>query len=116
MSDWLAVSSPSRAPMPWTYIRSGRLAVSAGSFCRSEPAAALRGLASGALPASIRASLNSAKALDGMKTSPRTSISAGKPLPLSCCGISLMVRTLWVMSSPVVPSPRVAARTSTPSR
>ena len=28
----------------------------------------------------------------------------------------VMVATLWVMSSPVVPSPRVAARTSTPSR
>ncbi len=27
-----------------------------------------------------------------------------------------MVATLWVMSSPVVPSPRVAARTSTPLR
>ncbi len=114
--DWLSVSSPSRAPMPWTNIRSGRLAVSAGSFCRSEPAAAFLGLASGALPASISASLNSAKALDGMKTSPRISISGGKPLPVSSCGISLMVSTLWVMSSPVVPSPRVAARTSLPSR
>ena len=47
--------SPSRAPMPCTNICSGRFAVSAGSFCRSEPAAALRGLASGALPASISA-------------------------------------------------------------
>ena len=44
------MSKPSRAPKPWTISRSGRVAVTRGSFCRSDPAAALRGLANGALP------------------------------------------------------------------
>ena len=43
------MSKPSRAPMPWTTMCSGRLAVTLGSFWRSEPAAALRGLAKGLL-------------------------------------------------------------------
>ena len=76
-SDCRAALKPSRAPTPCTTIRSGRLAVTRGSFCRSEPAAALRGLANGALPASTSAALSSAKPATGKNTSPRTSSSAG---------------------------------------
>ena len=59
--------------MPWQTIPSARVAVMRGSFCRSEPAAALRGFANGVLPASAHASLNSSKACVGKNTSPRTS-------------------------------------------
>ena len=52
-------SKPSRAPMPWTTMCSGRVAVMRGSFWRSEPAAALRGLAKGLSPASTRRALSS---------------------------------------------------------
>ena len=58
-------SKPRRAPMPCTTSRSGREAVTRGSFCRSEPAAALRGLANGALPCSTMPALTSAKAATG---------------------------------------------------
>ena len=95
-------------------MRSGRVAVTRGSFWRSEPAAALRGLANGALPASTRPALSSAKAATGKKTSPRISTLSGWSDPASRCGMPSIVRTLWVTSSPVRPSPRVAARTSRP--
>ena len=36
-----------------------------GSFCRSDPAAALRGLANGALPSATSCSLSAANVLDG---------------------------------------------------
>ena len=101
--------------MPCTYMDSGRLAVSAGSFCRREPAAALRGLANGALPSSTRWALTVWKSWVEMKISPRISIWRGISSPRSCCGMVAMVATLWVTSSPVVPSPRVAARTRRPS-
>ena len=101
--------------MPCTIIRSGRVAVTRGSFCRSEPAAALRGLANGALPASTSAALRSAKSSTGKNTSPRTSSSAGHVVAGAAgSGTRLRVRTLGVTSSPVRPSPRVAARTSRP--
>ena len=63
--------------MPWTSIRSGRDAVTAGFFCRSDPAAALRGFANGALPASTRLSFSASKPATGKNTSPRTSSTAG---------------------------------------
>ena len=96
-------------------MRSGRVAVTRGSFWRSEPAAALRGLANGALPASTRLALSSAKAADGEEDlaadlDPLGTVAS----PASRCGMPSMVRTLWVTSSPVRPSPRVAARTSRP--
>ena len=50
----------------------------------------------------------------GRNTSPRTSRRVGMLSPRSFNGIARMVRTFEVMSSPVVPSPRVAALTSTP--
>ena len=87
--------SPSRAPTPCTTIRSGRLAVTRGSFCRSEPAAALRGLANGALPASTSEALSAAKPSTGKKTSPRTSSSAGTSVARAAgSGPSSRVRTL----------------------
>ena len=113
------ISSPVRAPIPCTSIRSGRAAVFRGSFCRSEPAAVFRGFAYGALPAATRAAFSSSKPATGKYTSPRTSTCSGcgaspGPPPASVCGTPWMVRTFSVTSSPVRPSPRVAARTSRP--
>ena len=94
----------------------GRSAVTAESFWRRDPAAAFRGLANGFFPSDTIFSLSFLKSADEMKTSPRTSSSAGWFSPANFCGIEAIVRTLWVTSSPVVPSPRVAARTNTPLR
>ena len=38
------MSNPTRAPMPWQSMVSRRDAVTRGSFCRSDPAAVLRGI------------------------------------------------------------------------
>lgn len=59
------MSKPSRAPMPWTTMWSGREAVTLGSFWRSEPAAAFLGLAKGLSPASTRRALSPSKASIG---------------------------------------------------
>ena len=104
--------------MPWQTMPSARVAVTRGSFWRSEPAAALRGLAKAGLPASVIETLSRSKALVGRNTSPRTSTSFGtgnSSLVLSRWGTESMVFTLGVTSSPVRPSPRVSARTSRPS-
>ena len=93
-----------------------RDAVIRGSFCRSEPAAELRGLANAALPASSSDSFSLPNASTGMNTSPRTSSTAGCPVPESRAGMEEIVRMFGVTSSPVRPSPRVAALTSAPSR
>ena len=113
-SDWVRGVKPRCLPSPCTIIDSGRLAVTRGSFCRSDPAAALRGLANGALPASTSVALSASNAATGKNTSPRTSSSSGTAAPDSRAGTTERVRTLPVMSSPVRPSPRVAARTSRP--
>ena len=102
--------------MPCTIALRARDAVTRGSFCRSEPAAELRGLAKAALPASSSDSFSFPNASTGMKTSPRTSSTAGWPEPFSRAGMAAMVRMLGVTSSPVRPSPRVAAPVSAPSR
>jgi len=93
-----------------------RLAVTAGSFCRSDPAAVLRGLAYGAWPAATSFSLSAAKSATPMNTSPRISMTSGwvAGSPPRRCGMLSIVRTLADTSSPVRPSPRVAARTSRP--
>lgn len=105
---------PSWAPMPCTTMCSGRVAVTLGSFWRSDPAAALRGLAKGLSSAATSRAFSSSKPSMGKKTSPRISTRAGMFSPFSRCGISAIVRTLGVMSSPVRPSPRVAARVRRP--
>ena len=111
-------SKPSRAPMPWQTIPRARVAVTRGSFCRSDPAAAFRGFANTGLPASVIAVLSRSNASTGRNTSPRTSSSRGtgnSSLAASRCGTESIVLTLGVTSSPVRPSPRVSARTSRPS-
>ncbi len=100
--------------MPWMMASRAREAVIRGSFCRSDPAAELRGLAKAGLPASSRDSLSLANASTGMNTSPLTSSTAGCPEPASRAGMEGMVRMFGVTSSPVRPSPRVAALTSAP--
>ena len=105
--------------MPWQTIDSAREAVTRGSFCRSDPAAELRGLANGALPAATSDSLSASNASTGRNTSPRTSTHPPAPgtprTPSAGAGSTRIVRTLGVTSSPVRPSPRVSARTSRPS-
>lgn len=59
------MSKPSRAPMPCTTMCSGLVAVTLGSFWRSEPAAALRGLANGLSPASTSRAFRPSKASIG---------------------------------------------------
>ncbi|MNV70096.1 hypothetical protein D3C71_1630380 [compost metagenome] len=86
------------------------------SSWRRLPAAALRGLAKVLPPASAWAALSRSKPALLMYTSPRTSSTAGQPLPCNLSGMLRTVRTLALMSSPVVPSPRVAPCTSWPSR
>ena len=61
------VEAPSRAPMPWQTIPRSRDAVTRGSFWRSEPAAALRGLANTGLPASVIDTLSRSKASTGQE-------------------------------------------------
>ena len=87
------------------------MAVTCGSFWRSEPAPLLRGFAYSGSPASSRSVLIRANSAFGMKTSPRTSIDA---VADSRSGTALIVRRLAVTSSPVVPSPRVAPWTKRP--
>ena len=106
--------TPSAAPNECTHRRSGREAVTFGSFCRSDPAAALRGLAKGFCSAASSPSLSCSKARTGRYISPRISTIAGGSSSVRRFGTPTTVRTLAVMSSPVRPSPRVAARTSTP--
>ena len=103
--------------MPWQTIPRSRVAVTRGSFWRSEPAAALRGLANIGLPASAIDAFSRSNASAGRNTSPRTSSRSGtgnSSVPVSRCGMGSMVFTLGVTSSPVTPSPRVRARVSRP--
>src|SRR6266498_1043864 len=100
--------------MPCTIMPSGRVAVTRGSFWRSEPAAALRGLANGAFPSATRRSFNSSNTRTGRYTSPRTSRSSGTSAPVSRMGTSPIVLMLGVTSSPTRPSPLVDKRDSQP--
>ena len=83
----------------------GRLAVILESSWRKLPAAALRGLAKVLPPLSAWAAFRRSKPALLMYTSPRTSSTAGQPSPCSLSGMLRTVRTLALMSSPVVPSP-----------
>ena len=85
------------------------------SSWRRLPAAALRGLTNTFSPAANALAFIVSKPPLGMKTSPLTSKRAGQPEPRRTSGMALMVRTFSVISSPVAPSPRVAACTSWPS-
>ena len=93
---------------------SGREAVTFGSSCRSDPAAALRGFANRGSPDAARPLLMASNALAGRYTSPRTSRNAGGRAPRSRSGRLLIVLRLAVTSSPWKPSPRVAPRTKAP--
>ena len=90
-----------------------RDAVIRGSFCRSEPAAVLRGFANGGLPASTIERVERLEVARGGSTprrAPRPASGTGNSgVPVSRSGTSSSVRMLSVMSSPVRPSPRVSA-------
>ena len=106
--------TPSAAPNECTHRCSGREAVIFASFWRSEPAAALRGFANALPPASSSRRFSSSNALTGKYISPRISTISGGSETASLRGTSRTVRTLDVMSSPMRPSPLVAALTSRP--
>ncbi len=76
-----------------------------------EPAAALRGFANGGSPAAARSSFSFANPARERYTSPSAMRSTGRG---SASGTEAIVRMLCVTSSPVTPSPRVAAVTSVP--
>ena len=103
------------SPQPWAKKRSGRAAVIAGSFWRSDPAAALRGLAK-ILPPRLRLPLvergevglrhvDLAADLEHVRARRRRS---------ALRNVGDRARRSAVTSSPTVPSPRVAASTSSP--
>src|SRR3989344_7204540 len=71
-----------------------------------EPAATLRGFANGSSPFSSRSRLSSRRRDFFIHTSPSTITETGC---LSWSGTDSIVRTLCVTSSPITPSPRVAA-------
>src|SRR5258706_570534 len=85
---------------PCTIRLSGRVAVTRGSFCRSDPAAVFRGLTYSALPASACRSFSSWNALTGRYTSPHTSRTSGHPLPPSPARAAQIVRMFGVTSPP----------------
>ncbi len=102
---------------------SGRLAVTAGSNCRTAPAAAFLVLANSRfafcperckirLFSSISVFSRSKPSRD-MYISPRTSNVFGEFFA-RYLGTEVIVRTFSVTSSPCVPSPRVLARASSP--
>ena len=105
---------PCAKPNECTHRRSGRDAVTFGSFCRSDPAAAFRGFENALPPASNSWSFSSSNAVTGKYISPRISTTAGGSSTVSVRGMPFTVRTFAVMSSPMRPSPRVAAFTRRP--
>ena len=112
-SAWVFTGSPRCEPTAYKYALRLRLAVTLESFWRSVPAAALRGFLKAGSAFSSSSALMRANSARLKKTSPRTSRSSGS---VSSLGISGIVSTLCVTSSPVSPSPRVAAQISLPAR
>ncbi len=86
------------------------------SSWRTEPAAALRGLAKSGFPSFSSRAFSRAKSRACMIASPRTARRAGafRRAVRSCSGTDRIVRTLAVTPSPRTPSPRVDARASRP--
>ena len=98
---------------------SGRVAVMRESSWRSEPAAALRGLANGGSPACDALGV---ELLEGGAREDHLAahLETGRHRPAARAGAGAaaterMVRTLAVTSSPLMPSPRVEAMLSAPS-
>ena len=84
-----------------------RRATSAESCILKVPEAAFLGLAKGASPFATFSSLIFSKELIGINPSPRTSKVVGNLSELTVSGIRRIVLTFSVISSPLVPSPRV---------
>ena len=91
---------------------SSRWAVTRGSFCRREPAAAFLGFLKGFSSKSSCLAQSLAKLSSDMYTSPRTSKKGTGSFKI--LGTEAMVRMFSVTSSPVTPSPRVEPRTNRP--
>ena len=92
--------------------RSGLDAVTQGSFWRSDPAAALRGFANALPPAARSCTFSCSNALTGKYISPRDLDDGWRIVDRERARDAPgTVRTFDVMSSPMRPSPRVAAFT-----
>ena len=103
--------------MPWQTMPRARVAVTLGSFWRSDPAAELRGLANMLLAGLEQRLVETLEGLDRQEhlAAHLDQLGAGNSLlVLSRCGTESIVLTLGVTSSPVRPSPRVSARTRRP--
>ncbi len=108
---------PTTSPSWYTQNDRSRFAVTDGSFWRRLPAPALRGLTNNRSPAAAASSFMRSKLATGRYTSPRTSMTSGtgaSARATSRLGTTAIVATLAVTSSPVRPSPRVAAWTYRP--
>ena len=112
-SDWVASARPSAPPMPYAHIDSGRSAVIAESIWRSDPAAALRGLAKVDRRPRRARSFTVEAGNRQVHLSANLDHAGAAPLA-SRWGMASIVRRFWVTSSPTVPSPRVAPRTKHP--
>src|SRR3546814_17327784 len=73
MLHCVSAGSEDASPQPWPRNLSGRAAVTEASFWRSDPAAALRGLAKILPPAASRRPLRDAKSALDIYTCPRPS-------------------------------------------
>ena len=93
------------------YIFNGLLAVTFGSNCLNDPAAAFLAFANNGSSKISRSSFIFSKSAVEMKTSPRTVISISF---FNFCGIVLIVLTFPVTSSPTCPLPLVAPSTKIP--
>ena len=108
-------SRPSISPIPYARKRSRLSAVTWESNWRRLPTATFRGLANSFDPSAFCLELRFWKSTLYITTSPRTSSTRGIPVPCRRKGIVRTVLMFGVTFSPVVPSPRVAAWTKTPS-
>ena len=129
MADWLVASAGigvagarrrlgSTSPTWYAQNERAREAVTVASFWRSDPAAELRGLTNSLSPASAWRRLRSSKAGDRhVDLAPHLEdLGQRSDGRVEASGMAAMVAMLAVTSSPVVPSPRVAAWTNRPSR
>ena len=121
MSNWLfGIFSGEESEVPYPCINSfnGLEAVTSGSNCLKLPAAAFLGFAKIFFPDSFEDSFIFLNSKDSIKTSPLTSKELGifaiSSFLINSNGTEGNVLILWVMSSPIVPSPRVAAFSKTP--
>ena len=107
--------SPRRAPMPCTSSRSGRVARDPRVLLPQRPRGRVARVGERRLARLDERGVEVGERLDREEhLAPDLDAARARPSPASTCGTPSIVRTFRVTSSPVRPSPRVAARTSRP--